>query len=203
MIAQEQISIAQAEGKAEMKLPKCIHMQKADLMAKFSRYLTLDGKTFNGSDHLTARFWTIDQENSEDYNLHRIKFDGLTVAYGADSDGNLSIALVLKSPADEYVKRIGRQMSSIALMCYNDQPNRYFDFWTMHAPLGYLSFATSVSIDELLADVELFPNTMLDKITADDLRNSYLMDVVEKKVEQFIRYGINNFSGNYSAMSVI
>lgn len=113
MISKELIARTQEEIEM-LTAPKVIHLKKDDLLE--SGYATLDGKTFNGKNHIKLTIH--DMEFGKKTN---IRFDGSTLAYSISADGeSMDVALVFKSPKDQYVKSIGRSLALESLSCLNE-----------------------------------------------------------------------------------
>lgn len=196
MIANEQIKQIDEQIKAAQPTkPKYIHYQKEDLMAKFTRFTTLDGKTFNGKNYMRINLDAVELADYEGNDDIRIKFDGITAAYAPDANGDLSIVITLKSPVDNYNKRIGRGMAGAALLSYNERTQKN-THWSLFNPYGYITFAITVYRHDIIeVDTFPFPHFVLQDLSVADLRNSLLMQIVDREVEAFIGRYLDNFSG--------
>lgn len=167
---------------------KYLHIRKDIILQELAKAaVTLDGVTFNGKPFMTSRF-----QDSND-NKIEIRFDAVSVAYKQNENGDLDYAFVLKSPKDEYVKRIGRNLSDTVLALYMnlpDQQKSYITHYTDH--YGYHAFVGTIPVSDILDDVtQVLPPSVTGKIAVSDIRNSVIVGVLKNVVYGFIHYTSN------------
>lgn len=170
---------------------KFIHIKKENLLCDYTQHVTLDGLTFNGKNHLWAGISTTKSNEDGyfiDYQDRHFKFDGISVAYTEDNNGDLAICFVLKSPKDQYNKRIGNNMTSVALIKYLETAP--VNELSVFEPYEYVTFVKTISITNLVNEDEFeMPYGYLQKVGVSALRNAYVMQRVKEEIEQFlIRY---------------
>ncbi|HET8685185.1 MAG TPA: hypothetical protein VFM18_00815 [Methanosarcina sp.] len=171
---------------------KFIHIKKEDLLCDY-QHVTLDGLTFNGKNHLWVGVETsaINKDGPVsfwEYVDRSFKFDGISVAYTEDNNGDLAICFVLKSPKDQYNKRVGNNLTSVALLSYlGTSPTHEL---SMYSPYEYVTFVKTISITNLVNEDEFaMPYGYLQTVGVSALRNAYVMQRVKEEIEHFlIRY---------------
>lgn len=171
---------------------KFIHLKKEDIMCEFTRYTTLDGLTFNGKNHLWAGIETThvfdDEEHGVsgfDYQDRHFKFDGISVAYTEDNNGDLAICFVLKSPKDQYKKRAGNNLTGVALIKYLETAP--VNELSVFEPYEYVTFVKTIPITDLVNEDEFaMPYGYLQKIGVSALRNAHVMRRVKEEIQHFL-----------------
>lgn len=167
---------------------KYLHLRKDIILNETQGYLTFDRKTFNGKNHIVSRFG---EQLGDD---HRISFDAVTVAYKQNESGDLDLALVFKSPNDEYRKSVGRNLADVVLNRYLNMPNKaYQSYHTDH--YGFHALILTIPVADFIGDAtfSILPPNKLGKLTVCELRNSLVTQFIKENV-----YGMLAAMANYN-----
>lgn len=197
MISQEQIS----QNEQQTKKPdiKFLHFKKNDIFLEFTELVTLDGLTFNGKDHIVGNFFVVNKNDKlgDFYRNVRIKYNGMTVAYAEDANGDIAISISLKSPKDEYNKKIGRNLSAINLISYLDEAEKSPFAFELYTPYEFRTFVQTIRISDIIDDFsenELHtPISMIQgNVKMSDLKNRYVVQLIKNYVYSFIYNSMYN-----------
>lgn len=182
MISQEQINQVAAQLPHPNDRVKYIHLRK-DILLEELQYISIDGKTFNGKNYLTATFGI---EGADEY--VRIRYDAMTVAYKQNQNGDIDVAVAFKSPNDDYVKRIGNSLAGIALSRYLESTNKGNHNIMFGFEEGYYTILFTLKTQDILEANEVgesLPIGLINKITASDLKNSLVVQTIKGNIYNF------------------
>lgn len=199
MISQEQLNQIQQDQPKKHDI-KYIHLQKKNLLTDFAGNVTIDGLTFNGKNYLKFDLEMYEGNNPE-YTHHRLKFDGITVSYAEDQNGNLAISFAVKSPKDEYKKKVGRNFSGVNLIKYLESDPSYN--WTVFAPYGFLTFVKTIDLSALNIPQDYFhvPAMYGQKTSVSYLKNRFIVKFILFELGNFLIQNID-FTNTPSVMEI-
>lgn len=172
------------------KLPlKWIHVRPSEMLSGEKvpavSELSVDGKTYNGKRYLTFHNDLIDTHGHVEPALY-VKFDGLTIGYKEARNGNLLVAIALKSPNDEYNKAIGRNHVKFAIETFEEKNAslQYLDTWVA---LDHREFAIEIPKQVFIdAWSEALSPFVVQYLGLNDVKNSALTSTIECIVGDFI-----------------
>lgn len=163
---------------------KYLHLRKSILLTETGRNLSLDETTFNGKNHLTIKFTHSTEENVSE-RLRRINFDAITVAYKENKAGDLDIAIVFKSPKDDYVKKIGNSLANNALEKYLEVDDKVYMWHYSPEEISH-AFVLTLSLHSIAWHENIFPHHLLKNATVSDVRNSLVTQKVKEAVFELL-----------------
>lgn len=109
------------------------------------------------------------------------KFDGATIAYEEDTDGNLKVAIVTKHPNDCYSKKVGRELANTAIE--NASTKQSQTIWSK-SESGYV---VTISREEIFAKIPV----VQEVLQINDIKNVFLkMEIVLPAVSEFFNAAV-------------
>lgn len=165
-----------------LHLRKDVILEDASVNLVENFFLTLDEKTFNGKNYLSANF-------GDSITDHRINFDAVTVAYKQNENGDLDAVVVFKSPNDEYRKDVGRKLADTVLNLYVNSDNKVYH-WCHTDHYGYHVALITISVADFAGDelAGIIPSHVLGKLTVSDLCNSLVTRELKSHVYTLISH---------------
>jgi hypothetical protein len=168
---------------------KYIHIRKDVLLNDFD--VSLDGKTFNGRDHMKAKFFPMlrDSDGNVKLNTVTFNFDAFTFAYKQNDNGDLDVAIVFKSPKDEYRKRIGAELANTVLQRYLNSNKKAYEVHYTDV-CGYHAFVYTIETADIVRNNFILPESYTRKLSVSDLKNSLVLGILKDNAHQLLK-GIN------------